>query len=191
MTGLFHAGRYLLADMASTFFFLGLLAITHDVTLAVALGMTLGVLQIVWQKLRAKPIDAMQWLSLFLVVAGGAATLLTHDPRFVMAKASVIYVVVGSVMLKPGWMNRYLPPVAKQVAPDVAYAFGFIWAGLMFASAGINLALAMTLKPLDWAAAMSVWATGSKLGLFAIQYLTMRTVGAGRVRRGEVVLAAA
>jgi intracellular septation protein len=191
MKNLFHSGRYLLMDMASTFFFLGVLAVTHNVMLGVALGMAVGVVQIVLQKVRAKPIDTMQWLSLFLVVTGGTATLLTHDPRFVMIKPTIIYAIVGIVMCKPGWMNRYLPPVALQVAPDVAVVFGFIWAGLMFASGALNLAVAMTLKPLDWAAFMSTWAVASKLGLFLIQFVTMRLIGAGRVRRGEVVLATA
>jgi intracellular septation protein len=191
MKNLFHSARYLLMDMASTFFFLGVMAVTHDVMLAVALGMAVGVGQIILQKIRAKPIDAMQWLSLFLVVAGGTATLLTRDPRFVMVKATVIYGIVGIVMCKPGWMNRYLPPVALQVAPDIALVFGFIWAGLMFASGALNLVLALTLKPMEWAAFMSAWAVGSKLGLFLIQFATMRIIGSARVRRGEVTLAAA
>ena len=33
----------------------------------------------------------MEWLSLFLVIAAGTATLLTNDPRFVLFKPSVIY----------------------------------------------------------------------------------------------------
>ncbi len=186
MKSLFYAGRSLVADMASTFFFMGLLALTHNVMLAVALGMVLGIAQIVWQKIRAKPIDAMQWLSLFLVVASGTATLLLHDPRFAMAKASAIYVVVGVVMCKPGWMNRYLPPIALEVAPDIAFAFGFVWAGLMFFSAALNLVLALMLTPIAWAAAMSAWALGSKLTLFAIQYSSMRLIGGWRVKRGLI-----
>ena len=191
MKNLLHSGRFLALDLASTFFFLGVLAITHNVILAVALGMALGVGQVALQKLRARPIDTMQWLSLFLVLASGTATLITHDPRFAMAKASVIYAVVGTVMLKPGWMNRYLPPVAQQVAADVAIAFGFVWAGLMFFSAGLNLVLVMTLKPVTWALVMSIWGTASKITLFVIQYATMRLIGRARVRRGDVVLAAA
>jgi intracellular septation protein A len=183
MKNLFHSGRYLAMDMASTFFFLGLLAITHNVMFAIALGMALGVVQILWQKLRAKPIDAMQWLSLFLVLASGAATLLTHDPRFAMAKASAIYVIVGVVMCKPGWLNRYLPPIAIEVVPDIAWGFGFVWAALMFFSAGLNLYLAVTLKPIDWAAFMSAWAMGSKLTLFAVQFTTMRLIAGVRIRR--------
>jgi intracellular septation protein A len=47
----------------------------------------------------------MEWLSLFLVLASGTATLLTDNPRFVQFKPSAIYVIVGVVMLKPGWMK--------------------------------------------------------------------------------------
>ena len=139
MKNLFEAGKLLLLDMASTFFFLVLYLLTHNITLSVALGMALGVSQIGWQYARKLPIDTMQWLSLFLVLGSGAATLLTHDPRFVMVKPSVIYLIVGIVMLRPGWMNRYLPPVAIEIVPDIAVIFGYVWAGLMFFSAALNL----------------------------------------------------
>src|ERR1700675_5135529 len=112
MKNLFHAGKLLLFDMASTLFFLAVYLTTRNVTLSVVLGMALGIAQIGWQLARRKPIDTMQWMSLFLVLGAGTVTLLTHDPRFVMIKPSVIYVIVGVVMLRRGWMNRYLPPVA-------------------------------------------------------------------------------
>ena len=51
--------------------------------------MAFGVAQIGWEFAREKPIDAMQWMSLFLVVGSGAATLFTDDPRFVMVKPSL------------------------------------------------------------------------------------------------------
>ena len=46
MKNLFEAGKLLLLDMASTFFFLVLFLLTHNVPLSVALGMALGVGQI-------------------------------------------------------------------------------------------------------------------------------------------------
>src|SRR5271155_4110356 len=103
MKQLFDAGKLLLLDMASTFFFLILFLLTRNIALSVVLGMALGVAQIGWQLARNKPIDTMQWMSLFLVLGSGAATLITHDPRFVMVKPSVIYLIVGVVMLKPRW----------------------------------------------------------------------------------------
>ena len=130
---------------------------------------------------RRKPIDTMQWLSIGLVVVSGAATMLTNDARFVMLKPTVIYCIVGAYMLRPGWMNRYLPPIAVAVVPDLAYVFGFVWAGLMFGSAALNIALALTLDPMTWSATMSIWGIASKIALFLIQYATMRTIG---VRRG-------
>src|SRR5580704_18832137 len=109
MKSLLQSAKFLALDMASTFFFLALFAVTKSIPISVAAGVALGIAQIVWEIWRKRPIQTMQWMSLFLVCAGGAATLLTNDPRFMMIKASVIYVIVGVVMLKPGWMNRYLP----------------------------------------------------------------------------------
>jgi intracellular septation protein A len=186
MKNLFEAGKLLLLDMASTFFFLVLFLLTHNVPLSVALGMALGVGQIGWQYARKLPIDTMQWMSLFLVLGSGAATLLTHDPRFVMIKPSVIYLIVGIVMLKPGWMNRYLPPVAIEIVPDIAVIFGYVWAGLMFFSAALNLLVALNVSVVTWSASMSIYAIVSKAVLFLIQYATMRTIGVRR-RRAQMI----
>jgi len=179
---LFESGKLLLLDLASTFLFLALFLLTHNVALSVVLAVALGIAQIGWQFARGNTIETMEWLSLFIVVSSGAATLLTSDPRFVMIKPSVIYVVVGIVMLKPGWMNRYLPPIARDLVPDVATIFGFVWAGLMFATAALNIVVAMNYSVAAWATLMAVYAAGSKLALFLIGFATMRTIGARRYR---------
>ena len=182
MANLLKSAQLLVSDLASTLLFLAVLLITKDLILAVALGVGLGIIQIGWLMARRKPIDTMQWLSIGLVVVSGAATMLTSDARFVMLKPTVIYCIVGAYMLRPGWMNRYLPPIAVETVPDLAYLFGFIWAGLMFGSAALNIALALTLDPVTWASVMSLWGIASKVVLFLIQYVTMRTIG---VRRGR------
>ena len=188
MNHLLKAARLLISDLASTIVFLVVLLATGDLIVAVSLGIGLGVAQIAWLRARRKPIDAMQWLSIGLVVVSGTATLLTRDARFVMLKPSIIYCVVGAFMLRPGWMNRYLPPIAIELIPDVAYAFGFAWAGLMFVSAALNIALAMTLDPLAWSVAISAWGIASKVALFLVQYVTMRAIG-GRRRQAAAAKA--
>jgi intracellular septation protein A len=182
MRNLFAAAKLLLLDMASTVFFLVVFLLTKNIPLAVVLGVALGVAQIGWEFVRKQPIDTMQWMSLFLVVGAGAATLLTNDPRFVMVKPSLIYLVVGVVMLKPGWMNRYLPPLAKELVPDIAFIFGFVWSGLMFFSAALNVIVALNFSVVTWASFMSIYGVVSKLGLFLIQYTTMRYIGIRRRR---------
>ena len=183
MANLMHSARLLVTDLASTLLFLIVLLITKDLMLAVGLGVGLGIIQIAWMKIRRQPIDTMQWLSIGLVVVSGIATLLTSDARFVMLKPSVIYCIVGAYMLKPGWMTRYLPPIAVHLVPDLAWTFGFVWAGLMFGSAVLNIVLALTLDPVSWSATMSIWGIASKLVLFLIGYVTMRTIAVARRRR--------
>jgi intracellular septation protein A len=182
MKDMMHAGRLLLLDMASTLFFLAVFTVTKSIPLSVALGIALGFAQIGWEIARKKPIDTMQWVSLVIVIASGTATLLTNDPRFMMLKLSVIYVAVGVVMMKPGWLNRYQPAVAMQWIPDIVLIFGFVWSGLMFFSAALNLVVAFTFSVAEWAAIMSLYGTGSKLALFAVQVVVSRYIGQRRHR---------
>ena len=188
MKNLFQASRVLLLDMASTLLFLGVYVATGNLFLAVGLGMALGLGQIAWHLFHREPVEALQWLSVVIILASGTATFFTNDPLFVMLKPSVIYVVVGVVMLKRGWMNRYLPPIAQATVPDLGIRFGYIWAGLMFFSAVLNVVLALVLDPASWAAVKSAWAIGSKIVLFLIQYAVMKSTG---IRRAKAAMAAA
>jgi intracellular septation protein len=187
MKDLFQASRVLLADMASTLVFLAVYVLTDNLFLAVGLGMALGVVQIGWQLGKKKPVEALQWLSLLIILVSGTATFFTNDPLFIMIKPTIIYIVVGVVMLKRGWMNRYLPPIALATVPDLGILFGYVWAGLMFFSAALNIALALSLDVTTWAAVKSVWAIGSKVCLFLIQYAIMKSTG---MRRARAMMAA-
>jgi intracellular septation protein len=55
----------------------------------------------------------------------------------------------------------------------------------MFVSAVVNVWIAAHYSFLAWTAFMSAYAIGSKLGLFLIQYATMRFIG-GRRRRAQL-----
>jgi intracellular septation protein len=182
MKSLLQSAKFLALDMASTLFFLALFMVTKSIPISVAAGVALGIGQIVWEIARKRPIETMQWMSLFLVLASGVTALVTNDVRFVLYKASIIYVIVGVVMLRPGWMNRYLPAVAIEVVPDIAYVFGFVWAGLMFLSAVVNIWVATHYSFLIWTGFMSAYAISTKIGLFLIQYGTMRFIGVRRRR---------
>jgi len=180
MKNLVRAAKLLLLDLASTIAFLGLYLITHSIPLAVALGIALGLAQIGTQLARRKPIETMEWLSLLLVVASGTAALLTRDPRFVLFKPSAIYVIVGVVMLKPGWINRYLPPIAKALVPDVAVVVGFLWSALMFASAVVNIVVALRCELATWAWFMPLYGIVSKVALFLVSFGAMRFIARRR-----------
>lgn len=187
MKALLSAARPLLTDMASTILFFCVYAFTGRLAVAVALGLLLAAGQIGWELLRRHPVDTLQWISAVVVLSSGSAALITHDPVFVMVKPSLIYCMVGAAMLKRGWMNHYLPPRALEYVPDMAIAFGYVWAGLMFLSAALNLVLALALGVTAWGVAMTVWGIASKAALFLGQYGFMKFIG----RRRALALAAA
>jgi intracellular septation protein len=182
MRDFLNAARLLLLDLASTLLFLLLFLLTHNTALSVGLGVALGLAQIGTQVVRGKPIDAMEWLSLFLVIAAGTATLLTDDPRFLLFKPSVIYAIVGIAMLKPGWMIRYLPAIARAVVPDVAVVVGFVWAGLMLISAGVNAVVALAFGVATWALVRASSGITSKVAVFVAGFAAIRFIAARRIR---------
>jgi intracellular septation protein A len=182
MKDFLNAARLLLLDLASTLFFLVVYLLTHNTILAVGLGIALGLAQIGTQFIRRRPIHVMEWLSLVLIIAAGIATLLTHDPRFVLIKPSVIYAIVGGVMCKPGWLNRYLPDIARTVVPDVATIVGFAWAGLMFVSAAVNAFVALTCSLETWALIMPIYSIVSKVVVFVAGFAAIRLTAQRRIR---------
>ena len=172
----------MLFDFASTLVFLVLFLWTHSTVLSVGVAVASSLAQTGVHYVRGKPIGTMAWMSLFLVIAGGAATLLTGNPRFLLFKPSVFYAIVGIVMLKPGWISSYLPAIARAVVPDVAQSVGFLWAGLMFASAALNAYLALTCSLASWALIMPIFGVVSKVAVFCIGFAAIKLVAVRRVR---------
>jgi intracellular septation protein A len=174
--------RLLISDLASSLVFLILFSTTQNAVLSACIGILFGLFQIGIQFARRKPIAMMEWLSLFLIIASGTATIITDDARFVLFKPSAIYAIIGVVMLKPGWMNRYLPAIAQVVVPDVATYVGFAWAGLMFASAALNAYLALNTDPATWALTMSTFGIASKMILLVSGFAAIRLTARLRIR---------
>jgi intracellular septation protein len=171
----FAAFRPLLADFLSTIFFVAVYAITGSIPVAIVVGIAIGIGQIVYLAVRGRKIEMMQWVSLALVIILGSATLLTHNPRFVMVKPSIGAFAVGCVMLRRNWMGRYLPPLVSQnVSENVLIGWGYGWAALLFALAAANLFVAFALGPAAWAWFVAGVPLAAQLTLFTIQFLTLR-----------------
>jgi intracellular septation protein len=175
MNSLIYAARPLLEDFFSTLIFVVLIALKVDVRIATAAAISVGVLQLAWRLLRGKPIPGLQWMGLGLVLVFGTASLITHDVRFVMFKPSIIYVIIGGAMLQRGWMLRYMPPIAAGHGQEIMTAFGYVWAGLMFVTAILNAVVAIRFTS-HWVAFAATFPLVSKIGLFVIQYVTVRMV---------------
>ncbi|HTO84111.1 MAG TPA: septation protein IspZ [Methylomirabilota bacterium] len=170
-------------DFLSTIVFLVLFVASGNLVLAVACALGVGIGQLALLRWRGRPIDLMQGLSLALVIAFGAAALITDDSRFMMAKPSVIHFAVGAVMLRPGWMSRYLPPRVREAVPaSVLVASGYAWAALMLALGLTNLYVAATFSVAAWAWFISVGAVGAKVVAFLVQFAVFRAFVRRRLR---------
>lgn len=188
---LWFAAKGVVSDLLSTLVFVGLYAVTHSAYAAVGLGIAVGVGRIAYQLRRHIAIDAMQWLSLLLVVVFGGAALITHNPMFIMLKPTLIYTAIGVVMLKRGWMIRYVPPIVQTHAAELTILFGYCWAALMFATAAVNLLLAWHANAAAWAWFIGVFPISSKVALIMVQYVVIRSVVRRRIRgAGPMTVAA-
>jgi hypothetical protein len=67
--------------------------------------------------------------------------------------------------------------------PDIAVIFGYVWSGLMFFSAVLNVIVALNFSVVTWSVAMSIYGIVSKAALFLIGYATIRVVAGRRYRR--------
>jgi intracellular septation protein len=164
-------------DLLSTLFFLSIYWISGNIYAATAIAIAVGLAQIGYCNVLGRKIDPMQWLSLGLVVVFGGATLATRDPRFVMIKPTIIHFALAAVMLRRGWMKRYLPPiVTDNVSQGVIAGSGYAWAALMVFLGAANLIIALTFDVRVWAWFISFGAIGAKLVFLALSYGLFRTL---------------
>ena len=174
MRGLIKAASFLFLDLLSSLIFAVAFSLTGNIYVAAVAGIAFGLGQIIWTKTRSRPTDALQWMSLGLVITFGGATLFTQNPLFIKIKPAVIYLVVGAFMCMPGWMDRYMPDIVMENAPDVPRTFGFLWAGLMFITAIVTAVVAFRYDDMIYASYLATVPLLSKSVLFGLQYLVTR-----------------
>lgn len=175
--------RQLFLDFLSAIAFLIVYSLTDDLYLATGLAIAVSVVQVTVAKVRGQRVEPMQWLVLGLVLVLGAATLISHDSRFIMIKPSLIHSAIGLVMLRSGWMGRYLPKVATDnLSARFIVNAGYCWAALMFALAIANVVIATSFDFRVWAWFVSFGLIGAKLVAFVIQYVVMRMTVVKKLR---------
>ena len=176
-----RAARPILVDSLGLIVFAILLALHVNLIVSTLCGASLAIGVVIRSILQKHAVGAIQWMSLALVLVSAGATLLTHDPRFMMAKGTIAYCVAGGLMMKQGWMTPYMPEIARNNAPDLVLRFGLAWAGLMFLTALVNLWIAV-LYPEWWTTFVGIFPLGSKAILFTVQFVIMRATLRARLR---------
>ena len=170
------------ADFFSTILFIAIYLATDNVLLATGVAIAGAIAQVIYSRVKGKELGYMTWASLALVIVLGSATLLTHDPRFVLAKPAIGHFAIGAIMLKRGWMLRYMPPIVSQTIPEYVTFAGYAWAVLCFALGAGTIGVAMTGDMKLWTFYVTVVLVGAKIAAFAIQYIAFRVLVGSRIR---------
>ncbi|WP_439409469.1 inner membrane-spanning protein YciB [Bradyrhizobium sp. DASA03076] len=172
----------LASDFLSAIVFLVIYLITDNVIVATSVAVAGAIAQVIFARVKGRELGYMTYASVALVVVLGTVTLLTNDPRFMLAKPAIAHFAIGAIMLKRGWMLRYMPPMVVETAPDYVTAAGYAWAALMFALGAGTIIVASTGDLKLWAFYISVIAGGAKVLAFAVQYVVFRLVVTNRRR---------
>src|SRR3954469_22574793 len=170
------------SDFLSTIVFLVIYLATDNVVLATSVAIAGAVGQVIYSRVKGKTLGYMTWASLGLVIVLGGATLLTHDPRFVLAKPAIGHFAIGAIMLKRGWMLRYMPAIVTETIPEYVTYAGYAWAALCFVLGAGTIAVAMTGDMKLWSFYVTVVLVGAKLAMFAVQYVAFRLLVGSRIR---------
>jgi intracellular septation protein A len=175
MMNFMKAFRPVAEDFLSTIAFIVVYVATGNIYAGVGAGMATGFVQIAALKWRGRRIDLMQWASLALVVVLGSATLLTRDPRFIMVKPTIGAFAIATVMLRPDWMARYMPPaVTENISTRTPLIWGYVWSVTIFALGIANLFVAFVYGPKIWAWFTAFVPISVQLSLFLAQYALLR-----------------
>ena len=170
------------SDLFSAILFLAVYLITDNVILATSVAVAGAVAQVIYARIKGQQLNYMTYASLVLVVGLGAVTLLTNDARFMLAKPAIAHFAIGLIMLKRGWMLRYMPAIVTETIPEYVTFAGYAWAALCFVLAAGTIAVAMTGDMKLWTFYVTVVLLGAKLAAFGIQYVAFRMLVGSRLR---------
>lgn len=177
-------------DLLATFVFVALFWITDNIFVATAFGMALGVSQTAWTRLRGRAVGPLQWLTLVLITVFGGATILFHDPHFIMVKPTLLWLALGVVMLRRDWMAPYLPEfVTENLEDRLIVRAGYAYAALMFALAVMNLVVAYAMTAKFWSVYALVAPAAAQFALLLAFYFRFRRQIAERMQARAAAVA--
>jgi intracellular septation protein len=126
-----------------------------DIYVATGTAIVASIAQILWLKLRARPVEGMQWTSLAIIVVFGGMTLLLQDETFIKWKPTVLYGLFAVVLLGGRvFFGRDLikAVMGKQITlPEPVWRrLGVAWVAFFAAMAVLNLLVAYRFSTDVW-----------------------------------------
>ena len=130
-----------------------------DIYTATIVAMVATIVQILWVYYRHRKIDAMQWISLVMILVFGSLTIFLHDKTFIQLKPTALYwlfsgaLFISAQFFQKNWIQVLM---GKQVtlkeksAHSVWQQLNMAWALFFFVMGGLNLYIAFEYSEETW-----------------------------------------
>jgi len=140
--------------------------------LATAVAIVATLLQVGYLLARRRKVDGMLWVSLFVIVVFGGATIYLHDKTFILWKPTILYwVFAAALLVSQLFFGKNLMRAAMEEAlplPDEFWPrIGYTWAVFLFLLGALNLLMAFVVFRDD----MGAWVNFKVFGMTAIFFL--------------------
>lgn len=149
-----------------------------DIYTATIVAMIATIGQILWVYYRHRKIDAMQWISLVMIVVFGSLTIFLHDKTFIQLKPTALYwlfsgaLFISAQFFQKNWIQLLM---GKQVtlkeksAHSVWHQLNMAWAAFFFVMGALNLYIAFEFSEETWVNFKLFGSTGLLLLFIIIQ----------------------
>ncbi|NBS73330.1 MAG: septation protein A [Betaproteobacteria bacterium] len=126
-----------------------------DIYVATGVAIVGTIAQIAYIKHSTGKIEAMQWVSLAVIVVFGGATIIAHDETFIKWKPTILYWLMsvallgGQLILKKNFLRKLMS--AQLELPDHAWlVLLYSWSGFFTVMGFLNLYIAYQFDTDTW-----------------------------------------
>ena len=127
-----------------------------DIYVATATAIAATFMQVVWLKLRRKPVEPMLWASLALIVVFGGATLLLRDETFIKWKPTILYWLFSVVLwaselfFRRNLIQAVLGAQGVQLPDPIWRKLNWSWVAFFAFMGALNLYVAYNYSTDNW-----------------------------------------
>lgn len=130
-----------------------------DIYTATIVAMVATIFQILWVYYHHRKIDAMQWVSLVMIIVFGSLTIFLHDKIFIQLKHTALYwlfagaLFISAQFFQKNWIQVLMGKqvtLKEKTAHSVWYQLNNAWAIFFFAMGALNLYIAFEFSEETW-----------------------------------------
>ncbi len=130
-----------------------------DIYTATIVAMVATIAQILWVYIRHRKIDAMQWISLTMIVVFGSLTIFLHDKTFIQLKPTALYWLFSSALFisaqffQKNWIQVLMSKQITINSPNAKTIWGklnFAWSLFFLFLGALNLYVAFQYSEEAW-----------------------------------------